>query len=164
MTAILLHTVNFLILAGFLFFIMRKKLAQGYAQQAKDFEEKMKSANQQFEETRSAYEDLKRRSEGLENELASMRRMSMREIENESSRIEKETERLMQVALTDAESRLKVESERIRADLEKQLLEDALLRAQEILSKDLKNQDEEWIGKMIGTPDQAMQGKKNYAS
>jgi len=163
MNAVIFQAANLVILLSVLIFVARKKMIQFYAQQAKEFQAKLKDASAQFEETKTAFESLKAQVDDLDGRLGEMRRMSMKEIESESERLESETERQIEQAIHDGEVKLKIETERLRKTLERELVERALSTAKKTLERDLKTHDAEWTSQMIGS-DALRTGKKNYAS
>lgn len=164
MTAILFHTVNIVVLLTILFVFARKKIKAHFDQQHAEFTAKLRDAGAQYEKAKAEFEALKSDVENLEDRLAEMRRMSMREIEFESARIEAEADRQIQAAIQEGELRLNVEGERLKASLESELLDGAMQMARKTLEREMKSSEGEWISQMATSESGLSAGKKNYAS
>lgn len=156
------HAINLIVLLVVLIFVARKKLNAMYRSQREDLEQKLALANEQFEKARSQYESLKQEALDLESKLSEMRRNSLREIELESTKIQQESDRQIQLAIADGEARVRNESEKLRASIEQEVLELSFGLARKALGSELKKQDPEWISQM--TANDMTSGKKNYAS
>jgi len=162
MSYTIFHAINLVLLLAVLVLVARKKLNALYRAQREDLEKRLSAANQQFEVARAQLESLRSEAANLENTLSEMRRNSLREIEFESSRIQKEAERQVQQAIADGEMRVRNEAEKLRAGLEQEILTQSFSVARKSLEGALKQQDGEWISQMAASEISA--GKKNYAS
>lgn len=166
MTGLVFHAINLLILITVIVIFARKKLKTTFEKQHEAFKAQLQEANAKYELAKAEYEKISAMMSGLESTLAEMRLQSTKEIENESARIEREAERMIQQTIHDGELRINVETERLKASIEKDLLERALSSAQKHLETAFKTQDESWTIQMVESAGAGHQsrGKKNYAS
>jgi F0F1-type ATP synthase membrane subunit b/b' len=156
------HAINLLLLVAILIFVARKKLNALYRIQREDLERRLAAASDQFEKARALRDGLLAEAKDLETKLSEMRRNSLREIELESSKIQQESERQIQMAIADGEARVRNESEKLRSAMEQEILELSFGVARKALDVELKKQDAEWTAQMTAT--EISTGKKNYAS
>ena len=156
------HAINLLLLVAILIFVARKKLNALYRIQREDLERRLAAASDQFEKARALRDELLAEAQDLETKLSEMRRNSLREIELESSKIQQESERQIQMAIADGEARVRNESEKLRSAMEQEILELSFGVARKVLDVELKKQDAEWTAQMTAT--EISTGKKNYAS
>lgn len=164
MIALVFQGINLFLLLLLLVLVSRKKIRAAYDRQHEDFRAKLSEANAQFEETRAAHSRLKQEMANLENTLAEMRQASIREIENETQRVSVEADRQIESTIQDGEKKIRAEAEKLKAGLERELLDSSLVLARKTLQKNLGAQDAEWISQMVGPESGATTGKKNYAS
>lgn len=156
------HAINLVALVVILIFVARKKLNALYRAQREDLEKRLAAANEQFERARAHHQELLAEARDLESRLSEMRRNSLREIELESSKIQQESERQIQMAIADGEARVRNESEKLRSSMEQEVLELSFGIARKALDAELRKQDAEWTSQM--TASEISGGKKNYAS
>ena len=164
MTMMIFHAANLVLLLTVLVLVARKKIRAFYDKQHEDFKTKIRDAGAHYEKVKAAYENLRNQVDHLESRLAEMRKMSMKEIENESARIEAEADRQIQAAIVDGETKLRTEGERLKFALETELLDGALQMARKTLDRELKNSESEWLSQMSVSESGVSSGKKNYAS
>ncbi len=166
MTGLIFHSINLLILLVVIFVFARKKLRATFDQQHQSFKAQLQEANSKYEAAKAEYDKLQAQMSGLEDRMAEMRSQSIKEIENESARLEQEAERTIQQAMSDGELKINVETERLKASIERDLLDQSLAAARERLASSLKTQDDGWTAQMIDSSGSGSQsrGKKNYAS
>jgi F0F1-type ATP synthase membrane subunit b/b' len=164
MSGLLFHTINLIILLTIIFLAARKKIRTAFQQQHDDFQKKLKAANQEFEATQAAYLELKTEFDQLSQRLDEMRQTSMREIENESQRIDSEAERQIEHMIQEGESRIRIEGEKARAQLESELLDSALVTARTIVAQEVATKESEWMQGILGPNSSVKEGRKNYAS
>jgi F0F1-type ATP synthase membrane subunit b/b' len=156
------HAINLVLLVAILIFVARKKLNALYRAQREDLERRLAAASDQFEKARAQRDELLAEAKDLETKLSEMRRNSLREVELESSKIQQESERQIQMAIADGEARVRNESEKLRSAMEQEILELSFGVARKALDVELKKQDAEWTAQMTAT--EISTGKKNYAS
>lgn len=164
MTEFIFHGINLFLLLAILVIVSRKKIKRSYETQHEEFKAKLKQASAQYEETKLAYEALKRELSGLESRMAEMRQSSIREIENETQRMGAEADREIEMTIQEGEKKIQAEGAKIKSSLEMELLESSLVLAKRALQKDLAGKDSEWISQMAGPDSGATTGEKNYAS
>ncbi len=156
------HAINLVVLVAILILVARKKLNALYRSQREDLERRLAAATEQFEKARAQHQELLVEARDLENKLSEMRRNSLREIELESSKIQHEAERQIQMTISDGESRVRNESEKLRSSMEEEILELSFGIARKALDAELKKHDADWTSQM--TASEISTGKKNYAS
>jgi F0F1-type ATP synthase membrane subunit b/b' len=156
------HAINLVLLVAILIFVARKKLNALYRIQREDLERRLAAASDQFEKAKTQRDELLAEARDLETKLSEMRRNSLREIELESSKIQQESERQIQMAIADGEARVRNESEKLRSAMEQEILELSFGVARKVLDVELRKQDAEWTSQMTAT--EISTGKKNYAS
>ena len=154
--------INVTALFSLLGILLTKKLGAHFADQRKLLDEKIKSAGTEHENIRKRYEEIQSNVNALSSKIAELKSFSLKEIENETRRIEADASAVIEKMSADGEARLKNESERIKKNLEKELFQSALGLAKESLRKDMKSQSVDWGVQMA--QEDADHGKKNYAS
>jgi len=162
-STIVYHWINFIILFGFLAFVLKKKLSSFYQDQRKSLEESIQDAKIEHELIQKELEAVKSLSDNINTKVAEIKEACTREINFESGRIQSECKRLVEKMKADGINRVKFEAEKANQSFQKEVFAVALAQAREMLKKESKTLHKNWTNQMVhlGT---VVAEKKNYAS
>jgi F0F1-type ATP synthase membrane subunit b/b' len=162
MSPMLYQWINLIILFSILAMVLKKKLRAYFAEQRKNLELQIQSAGAEYDRIQTEFETIQQSVNQLDQKIAELEKLTNREIENETHRIEEDAKKAIAKISADGEARLKNETERMKKVLEKELFQSALQQAKETLQREMKAQNQEWLAQMVQP--EASAGKKNYAS
>ncbi|MDB5037115.1 MAG: hypothetical protein JWQ35_643 [Bacteriovoracaceae bacterium] len=162
MNPIIYQWINIIILFSFLGIVLKKKLGAYFAAERNKLDTEMRTAGAEYHRIKDEFSTIQKSVNELDKKITELKNLSLKEIENESKRIESETANALEKISIDGEARIKNEADRTKKALEKELFQSALALAKESLAKELKEQNQDWISQMVqGEPTGK---KKNYAS
>lgn len=155
--------INFLILAGLVYFFSRKKINAYFAGQRQALERQIQSAAEELQEVEAEYEKISKKMDSLDDTIAGIRRDAENEIEHETRKIRESTDEFVSKMKQDLESRIEQETQKAKRQIEQELLSKALEQAEVELRSKMRSENESWTQQMMSTESDSS-GKENYAS
>lgn len=156
--------INFLILFLGLGYILTRAFGTYFKKQRDELDQKMRSASQEYESMKKEFEETRALMNSLESRISEMQFNASREAQLEAKKIEFEAERFVEKLVADGELKIRAEVSAMKNNLEKDLMNQAMASARQVLTKELNTKDAAWTGAMLEHDSAATEGRKNYAS
>lgn len=155
--------INLIVFVALIYFFSRKKMRSFFAGQREDLEKSMKTAAQNLEKIEAEYLEIKSKVDDLDRIVGEIRDNTTYDIDKESRKIRAEADAFIEKLKKDAEMRMDQSYEKAKKQIESELLEIALAKAEQRLESRLENEDQAWTSQMLQSEAQNV-GTKNYAS
>lgn len=135
--------INFLVLAGLLFFLLRKPAAQFLGDRIKGIQEQLKELEQKKIEAEKKLAEYTRRLDALSSESDQIIEEYRRQGEAMRDNILKAAEAAAAKLESQALRNIEHEFKKARIELEMEIMEKAISRAEEMLRENITDQDQE---------------------
>ncbi len=135
--------VNFLVLAGLLFYAVRKKVNPTMAEKRAEMEAALKEAQQLKQEAEAKYAEYQSRLNRLDHELANIRADMVKAGEAERDRMVSDAEQTAARIRKDTRFFIEQQMKQLRKDLREESIEAAIASAEKLLDQSAAASDQE---------------------
>ena len=135
--------LHFIVLAGGLFFLLKKPLAQALGARVKGIEDQLSELEAQKAEAEKKLAEYNQKFAQLEKESASIVAEYVRQGEEAKVRILKEAEAAADKMKVQAQKNIESEIQRAKAQLQEEILEKALAQAEALIKEKINADDQE---------------------
>jgi len=137
------RVLNFAVLAGALFFLLRKPTAQALNSRIQGIAEQLKDLEAQKDEAEKQLNEYNRKFAQLEQEAASILADYQRQGEEAKARILKEAAEAAEKLKTEAQKSIEGEFQKARDDLKREVLDQAMAKAEALIRDKISASDQE---------------------
>lgn len=137
--------LHFIVLAGGLFFLLRKPLSQALGARVKGIEDQLSDLENQKAEAEKKLADYNRKFAELEKESEAIVAQYVSQGEEAKSRILKEAEAAAEKLKAQAQKNIESEILRAKAQLQEEVLDKALAKAEALIKEKVNTEDQEKI-------------------
>ena len=127
--------INFIILAGVLTFLLRKPMANFFAQRSEGIQKELEEGRKALEESRTRLESVEEKLSTVKDHLAALREETRKEEEAESLRLRQAAEVEADRILAAAQSQIEASTRIARLELKHYAAEQAIQSATQILQQ-----------------------------
>jgi F-type H+-transporting ATPase subunit b len=148
--------MNFVVLAGVLFFLLRKPIPRALNSRIRGIEDQLKDLEAKKSEAEKRLAEYNQKLGAMEKEAERIVADYVRQGQEAKARILKEAESAAEKLQTQARSNIEHEFEQTKAQLEREIFEKALTKAEELLKQKVTPQDqnqlvEEYLQKVVAS-------------
>jgi F-type H+-transporting ATPase subunit b len=135
--------LHFIVLAGGLFFLLKKPLSQALGARVKGIEDQLSELEAQKAEAEGKLAEYNRKFAQLEQESESIEAEYVRQGEEAKTRILKEAEAAADKLKAQAQKNIESEIQRVKAELQEEVLDKALAKAEALIKERVNADDQE---------------------
>ena len=135
--------LHFIVLAGGLFFLLKKPLSQALGARVKGIEDQLSELEAQKAEAEGKLAEYNRKFAQLEQESESIVAEYVRQGEEAKTRILKEAEAAADKLKAQAQKNIESEIQRVKAELQEEVLDKALAKAEALIREKVNADDQE---------------------
>jgi F-type H+-transporting ATPase subunit b len=148
------RVMNFVVLAGALFFILRKPVSQALSSRIKGIQEQLESLETQRAEAEKQLAQYNEKLSQLESEAVKIVDAYIKQGNEAKAKILKEAEQTAEKLQAQARRNIEHEFDKARQKLQQEVVESSLQKAEESLKKEITAQDQdklidEYINKVV---------------
>jgi F-type H+-transporting ATPase subunit b len=148
------RVLNFAVLAGGLFFLLRKPIAQALGSRIKGIKEQLENLEARREEAEKRLAEYNEKLSQLEKEAEKIVAEYIKQGNEARARILKEAEEAAEKLQGQARRNIEREFEKAKKQLQEEIFEKSLTKAQEIITKKITADDQdrlvdEYLGKVV---------------
>ena len=148
------RVMNFVVLAGVLFFVLRKPVSQALSSRINDIKEQLESLEAQRAEAEKKLAQYNEKLSQLESEAAKIVDAYIQQGNEAKSKILKEAEQTAEKLRVQARRNIEHEFDKAKQKLQQEVVESSLQKAEESLKKEITAQDQdklidEYINKVV---------------
>jgi F-type H+-transporting ATPase subunit b len=137
--------LHFIVLAGALFFLLKKPVSQALAGRVKGIEAQLGDLENQKKEAEQKLSEYNQKFAQLEKESASIMAEYVRQGEEAKVRILKEAESAAEKMKAQAQKNIESEIQRAKAQLQEEILDQALAKAEALIKEKINTDDQEQL-------------------
>jgi F-type H+-transporting ATPase subunit b len=137
------RVLHFIVLAGGLYFILRKPLANALGARVRGIEEQLSDLEARKAEAERQLADYNQKFARLEQEAEEIRAEYIRQGEEAKARILKEAEESAEKLKVQAQKTIESEFQKARNELREEILDKALAKAESIIRAEISAEDQE---------------------
>jgi F-type H+-transporting ATPase subunit b len=137
------RVLHFIVLAGGLFFLLKKPLSQALGARVKGIEDQLKELETQKAEAEKKLADYNQKFAQLEKESENIVAEYVRQGEEAKARILKEAESAAEKLKIQAQKNIESEIQRAKAQLQEEILDKALSKAEGLIKEKINTNDQE---------------------
>ena len=126
-------TINFLILAGALAFLLRKPLAEYFTQRSSEIQAGLEEGRKALAESQARLSAVEEKLRRLEEEIAAFKATAEREMDAERQRLRQVAEAEAQKILESARARMETATRAAQLDLKRYIADQALTQAEQLI-------------------------------
>jgi len=126
-------TINFLILAGALAFLLRKPLAEYFTQRSSEIQAGLEEGRKALAESQARLSAVEEKLRRLEEEIAAFKATAEREMDAERQRLRQAAEAEAQKILESARARMETATRAAQLDLKRYIADQALTQAEQLI-------------------------------
>ena len=146
--------MNFVVLAGALFFVLRKPVSQALSSRIKGIQEQLESLETQRAEAEKQLAQYNEKLSQLESEAAKIVDTYIKQGNEAKAKILKEAEQTAEKLQAQARRNIEHEFDKAKQKLQQEIVESSLKKAEESLKKEITAQDQdklidEYINKVV---------------
>ena len=148
------RVMNFVVLAGALFFVLRKPISQALSSRIKGIQEQLESLETQRAEAEKRLAQYNEKLSQLETEAAKIVDAYIKQGNEAKAKILKEAEKNAEKLQAQARRNIEHEFDKAKQKLQQEVVESSLRKAEESLKKEITSQDQdklidEYINKVV---------------
>lgn len=130
---LIFKTINFLILAGALAYLLRKPLADFFTQRSSEIQAGLEEGRKALAESQARLSAVEEKLRRLEEEIAAFKASAEREMDAERQRLRQAAESEAQKILESARARMETASRAAQLDLKRHIADQALMQAEQLI-------------------------------
>ena len=148
------RVMNFVVLAGALFFVLRKPVSKALSSRIKDIQEQLESLEAQRAEAEKQLAQYNEKLSRIESEAAKIVDAYIKQGNQAKAKILKEAEQTAEKLQAQARRNIEHEFDKAKQKLQQEVVESSLQKAEERLKKEITAQDQdklidEYINKVV---------------
>jgi F-type H+-transporting ATPase subunit b len=148
------RVMNFVVLAGVLFFVLRKPVSKALSSRIKDIQEQLESLEAQRAQAEKKLAQYNEKLSQLESEAAKIVDAYIKQGSEAKAKILKEAEQTAEKMRVQARRNIEHEFDKAKQKLQQEVVESSLQKAAESLKKEITTQDQdklidEYINKVV---------------
>ena len=148
------RVMNFVVLAGALFFVLRKPVSKALSSRIKDIQEQLESLEAQRAEAEKQLAQYNEKLSRIESEAAKIVDAYIKQGNQAKAKILKEAEQTAEKLQAQARRNIEHEFDKAKQKLQQEVVESSLQKAKESLKKEITAQDQdnlidEYINKVV---------------
>lgn len=146
--------INFTILAGALFFLLRKPVKKAFGDRTQRIQEQLADLEKQKEEAEKKYAEYKGKLALLEQETAKIIASYIAEGEAVKAQIIDEARKMAEKMREQAKVAIQQEFEKAKAQLQAEIVNEAVIAAEKLIKKEINDEDQdrlvdEYVAKVV---------------
>ena len=146
--------VNFTILAGALFFLLRKPVKKAFADRVQGIQERLADLERQKEEAEKKYAEYKGKLALLEQETGKIIASYIAEGEAAKAQIVDEAKTMADKMQEQAKVAIRQEFEKAKAQIQGEIVNEAVIAAEKLIKKEINDEDQdrlvnEYVAKVV---------------
>ncbi len=146
--------VNFTILAGALFFLLRKPVKKAFADRTQGIQERLADLEKQKEEAEKKYAEYKGKLALLEQETAKIIASYIAEGEAAKAQIIDEAKKMAEKMQEQAKVAIQQEFEKAKTQIQGEIVNEAVIAAEKLIKKEINDEDQdrlvnEYVAKVV---------------
>lgn len=135
---------NFVLLVGVIAWFSRRKLNQYFENKKNDLQKDLAEAAHELKQIEAEYEEVSKKLSTIQAEVDEIKASAKKELAEEKSRIETETEEFIKKSFRDNNARMEQATNRARRTFKQELIETSLGSARDELIGRKAEQDQSW--------------------